>query len=512
MSTPPDRPFLAVRHLHKAFPGVVALDDVSLDVAPGEVIGLVGKNGAGKSTLIRSLAGVVARDAGEIEIDGEVVGLTSPHEATRAGLAFVHQELAQAPNLSVAENVLLGLGYPRFGPFVRWGRLRAQVAEILARLDADIDPQMAVGRLSPARQRLVMIAHALAQRARLVVLDEPSAALTDDEIAHLHGVVARLSADGVAVIYISHRLDEILAVSDRIVVMRDARVVAERPAGTLTRNELIELITGSATEIAQGRAQRERPAPDARGEPLLRVRGLTAYDGPRDVSLHVHAGEILGLAGLVGSGRTELVRAIFGASPKRSGEVLVRGRSVSISSPRDAVASGLVLLPEDRRREGNVLDFSVQRNVTLVTLDRYRYLSWIGVPSPRREQREARRWMGEMGVDVASPATPVRSLSGGNQQKVMLAKWLAHGADVYMFDEPTLGIDVEAKEEVFRLIDAVAEQGKAVILISSDFSELVAVCDRVLTLREGQVVGELGAGEITEARLIEGCYANVAPA
>ncbi len=494
-------PLISVQGVRKEFPGVVALDGASLDLHAGEVIGLVGKNGAGKSTLIKVLAGVEQPDAGHVLIDGEPVSLSTPHDATARGLAFVHQEISQAQTLTVAENVLLGLGYPKRGPLVSWRQLHARTREILARLDARIDPGELVARLSPAQQRLVMIGRALAQKARLLVLDEPSAALTEDEIEQLHKVVAHLASEGVTVIYISHRLDEILAVSSRVIVMRDARVVADHATAELTHRRLVELITGGATDIVRTRAERDRPAPAADAATLLSYQS----EATGGFSVSVRSGEIVGLAGLVGSGRTELVRALFGAEGGRE-HATIGGVATNVARPADAIRAGMVLLPEDRRSEGNIGTFSVKRNLTLVSLSRLRVARWLGIPSGRREAQAAAAAIERLDIRTASPDTPVRWLSGGNQQKVMLGKWLALDARVYIFDEPTVGIDVEAKEEAFRLIDDLARRGKGVVLISSDFSELVAMCDRVLILKEGRIVAERRGGEITEVALVGACY------
>jgi ABC-type sugar transport system ATPase subunit len=484
----------------KAYPGVQALRGASLRVDPGEIVGLVGKNGAGKSTLIKVLAGVVRADAGSIRIAGDEVALSGPADATAHGLAFVHQELTHAPALTVAENILLGIGYPKRGPLVRRRALRATVRELLARLESDIDPDATVGTLSPAQQRLVMIARALAQDARLLVLDEPSAALTDDEIAHLHAVLRRLAAEGVSVVYITHRLDEVLSLTTRVVVMRDARVVDERPTAELSRDQLVELITGRAVRLALTRAERPRPAP----APDAAVTARYRRPGDR-VALEVRAGEIVGIAGLVGSGRSALVRQLFGADGATRG-VELHGRTVPIRSPREAVRRGVALLPEDRRGEGNLVELSITRNLSLATLDRHRLVRWLPVPSRRHEAAAARAAVARLQIKADDVRTRVGWLSGGNQQKVVLGKWLASDADLYVFDEPSQGIDVGAKEEAFAMIDDLAAAGKAVVLVSSDFSELISMCDRVLVMRDGALVSEHPAADVTEPRLVAECY------
>ncbi|MCW3018760.1 MAG: sugar transporter ATP-binding protein [Solirubrobacterales bacterium] len=487
----------------KSFPGVVALDGASLRLHAGEVVGLVGKNGAGKSTLIKVLAGAVRPDAGELILDGAPVQLSTPHDAAAAGFAFVHQELADVPNLSVAENVLLGKDYPHRGPFVDRRELQRRAAAELARLEVDISPGAPMRSLSPVQKRLVMIARALAQRARLLVLDEPSASLTEEEIRHLHAVVRALSASGVTVVYITHRLEEILTVTERVVVMRAGRVVAERETAEVEHRELVRMITGAETieERAAARSVRTAGAGAA-----LTLEGVTLGAKLRALSMSVRAGEIVGVAGLVGSGRTTLARIIAGDLRPAAGTIEVNGRRVVFRSPADAIRAGVVLLPEDRRRLGNILDFTLQANVTLASLREHRLARWLPVPSPRHERATALARIDQLEIRGAAAATPVRWLSGGNQQKVLVARWLGHPASVLVFDEPTQGIDVEAKDEVFALLDRLAAQGKGVVLISSDFSELVRICDRVLTLRDGRFASELAGEEIDEAAITAACY------
>jgi ABC-type sugar transport system ATPase subunit len=494
-----------VRGLRKVYPGVVALDGASVTIPGGSILGLLGKNGAGKSTMIKVLAGVVAPDAGEILVDGEPITLHSPHDAAAQGFAFVHQELADVPNLTVAENVGLGLGYPRFlGGLVKRRALNRWAKEVLDRLEADIDPNAALASLSVAQRRLVTIARGLAANARLFVLDEPTASLTDDEIAHLHKVLRSLRDDGVALVYVSHRLDEIFAVTDRVTVMRDGNTVFSAATSDLDKATLIEKITGSAI-APESRARHVL----AEGAPeLLRVEGMTAPGVVEDASFTLREGELLGIAGLVGAGRTELVRMIFGADPSTAGTVSLRGEELSINSPRDAMAAGLALLPEDRKEQGAVLDFSVRKNVTLTTMPRFRMARGVPVPNERRERATTRDYVERLRIKVANPEHPMRFLSGGNQQKALLAKWLGSDADVFIFDEPTHGIDVEGKEEIYDLMTELASNGKGVIFISSEFTELVGACNRVLVMRDGRVVSQLEGSAITDAALVGLCYAH----
>jgi ABC-type sugar transport system ATPase subunit len=494
-----------VRGLRKVYPGVVALDGADLAIPGGSILGLLGKNGAGKSTMIKVLAGVVAPDEGEILVDGEAVALHSPHDAAAQGFAFVHQELADVPNLTVAENVGLGLGYPTYpGGLVKRRALRRWAKGVLDRLEADIDPGAALTSLSIAQRRLVTIARGLAADARTFVLDEPTASLTEDEIEHLHKVLRSLRADGVGIVYVSHRLDEIFAVTDRVTVMRDGHTVFSSATADLDKAALIEKITGSAITPEQ-RARHVLPegAPE-----LMRVEGMSAPGVVEDVSFTLRAGELLGIAGLVGAGRTELMRLIFGADDAASGRVVLRGEELRIRSPRDAMAAGLALLPEDRKEQGAVLDFSVRKNVTLTTMPRFRVARGVPLPNERRERATTRDLVQRLKIKVANPEHPMRYLSGGNQQKAVLAKWLGSEADVFIFDEPTHGIDVEGKEEIYDLMTELATRGKGVIFISSEFTELVGACNRVLVMRDGRVVSQLEGSAITDAALVGLCYAH----
>jgi len=501
------QPIVSARGLTKRFPGVVALDGADLDLYPGEVLGLIGKNGAGKSSLIKVLAGVQKADEGEVLIDGKPLPAGyAPHVAHHLGLAFVHQELGNFADLTVAENVALGSRHPRrAGLLINRRELDRRVKEVLDELDPSIDPRAHAGDLTSVQQRVLMIARALYHRARVLVLDEPSVSLTVEEIGHLHTIVRRLRERGHSVVYVSHRLNEIISLTDRVVVMQDGRVTLERPTAELDEAALVQAIAGDAVKVERGPA----PAVAREGEPLLRVRGLGRPPRVTDVSFDVYPGEILGLAGLVGSGRTEVARMIFGADPMTTGTVEVAGERLKARTPVDAVRAGIALLPEDRRHEGLVLDFSVRDNVTLASLGRHRTGP---LPIPRRssERRAAQEMIERLGIRTPSDTQEVRRLSGGNQQKVVLAKWLERTERVLIFDEPTQGVDVGAKEEIFSLIRAVADTGRAAIVISSDFSELVGLCTRVVALREGRVSGTAEGEEITEDTLVRLAYATAA--
>jgi ABC-type sugar transport system ATPase subunit len=497
-------PIIRASGLVKTYGGVAAVDDVALEIHGGEIVGLIGKNGAGKSTVIKMLAGSVTPDDGVIEVGGERKQFSSPHEAQRSGVAMVPQELADVPTLSVAENVELGLGYPKhFGVFVNWRKLRRRTREALAKLDAQIDPAQRVGDLSPAQQRLVMICRGLAAEAKVLILDEPSASLTPDEIEHLHRVLRGLREEGVGIVYVSHRLEEILALTDRVVVMRDGRVVESGPTSERSRTRLVSEITGEP-EAEREESFRHRPAVEGveTGGELLRVEGLGRHGVVENVSFEVAAGEILGIAGLVGAGRTELARLICGADRADTGTVFMRGKPLRLRSPRDAIRAGITLLPEDRKGQGIIEAFGITRNLTLATLSRYRAAPGIPAPSGRRERKRAGELMDRLQVKASGPEQKVVSLSGGNQQKVMMARWVDRDPDVFIFDEPTLGIDVGAKQEIYRLIEELTAAGKAAIVISSDFAELVEISHRILVMREGQLVAELDGGEVDEPKIL----------
>ncbi|MFB4308163.1 sugar ABC transporter ATP-binding protein [Actinomadura sp. GTD37] len=498
-----DTALASLRGLRKSYPGVQAIRHVDLDLRAGEITGLVGKNGAGKSTLIKVLAGLVRPDAGTIHIDGRPAQLGSPADAARHGLAFVHQELALVPHLSVAENVLLGLGYPARGrTLVHWPRVYREAAKVLARLDIAIDPRRPTHSLSIAEQRLVMLARALAAQARLIVLDEPTASLSSAEIEHLFRVVRALRGDGVGTVFVSHRLDEILDLTERVVVMRDGSVVGDFATAALDREKLITAISGPS---AAARPARRLPRSADAGEEVLRVEHVSRPPVLTDVTLSIRAGEVVGLAGLAGAGRTELARIIFGVDRPGAGTVSVRGRAVRPGRLRQALRRGIVLLPEDRRHQGNVLDFGVRSNITLATLRKHRRTARLALPSRRSERVAARQMVERLNIGTASVEQAVRSLSGGNQQKVVLAKWLRHGAEVFLFDEPTHGVDVEGKQEIYAIMRELADEGRAVMFISSEFAELVEVCDRVVVLRDGRIAAELDAG-LSESLILEHCF------
>ncbi|MFD0684823.1 sugar ABC transporter ATP-binding protein [Actinomadura fibrosa] len=478
---------LRVRGLRKAFPGVLALDGVDFDLRPGEVHVLLGENGAGKSTLIKTLSGAHRPDAGTIEIDGEPVRIRSAQDAERLGIATIYQEFNLVPELTVAENLFLGRPPRRFG-LVDRGAMNAAARDLLARVGVDAEPSDRMAGLGIARSQMVEIAKALSLDARVLIMDEPTAVLTTGEVDRLFRIVARLRDQGVAIVFITHHLEEIPRIGDRVTVLRDGRSVAEVPADT-PQDELVRLMVGRAIEQQYPRERSEA------GPPLLEVRGLTRDGVFEDVSFDVRAGEVVGLAGLVGAGRTEVARAIFGADRPDRGEVRVDGRAVPAGDVHAAMEAGLGLVPEDRKGQGLVLGADVQENLGLVTLGRSSRGGFVDRSSQRRGAGDI---AGRLNVRMSGLRQEVRTLSGGNQQKVVIGKWLLADAKVLILDEPTRGIDVGAKVEIYQLINSLTASGHAVLMISSDLPEVLGMSDRVLVMARGRLAGELPAGEATQ--------------
>jgi ribose transport system ATP-binding protein len=484
-------PLLRMAGITKSFSGTRVLDGVDLELRRGETHALLGGNGAGKSTLMKILQGVYTLDSGTIEIDGEPVQLSRPQDARRHGIAMIFQEFSLIPTLSVAQNVYLSRE-PRRARILDDRAVVGKTRELLAELGVDIDPNTLVKRLGTASMQLVEIAKALSQDARILVMDEPTASLAHSEVDALFRIIEQLKERGITIVYITHRLEEVIAVADRVTVLRDGRLVETRPVGDLDLGALIELIVGRSVEQALQRSEREI---DRSGEPLLSVRGLTTPSGLQDVDLDIYAGEIVGLAGLMGSGRSELARALFGVDPRSAGQIRLRGEKVRIRRPADAVSRGIVLVPEDRRREGLVLAHSVQRNLTLSIL---RSLTKGGFLDDREGAEISRRYVERLDIRLHSLRSPVRRLSGGNQQKVVLGKWLATEPDVLMLDEPTVGVDIGTRSQIVDLIHELAAQGKGILVISSELAEVLAVADRIVVLREGQVDRSLRRDEVAD--------------
>ncbi len=481
-----------MRGIAKAFPGVQALAGVDLDVRAGEVHILLGENGAGKSTLMKILSGGLRRDDGDIEIDGRAALLDTPRAARDARIAIIHQELALVPEMTVAENIYLGRAPTRVG-MLDHGPMVRGAAALLAQLGASIDPNELVGALSIAQQQLVEIARALSLDAKILIMDEPTSALTERETARLFETIRGLTVRGVAIIYISHRLDEIFAIGDRITVLRDGRHVVTQPIDMADRRELVRLMANrDVDELVPASAR-------TMGKAKLRVEKLSHGRSLHEVSFTVRAGEIVGFAGLLGAGRTEIARAVFGLEPIDGGTVYVDDTAVTIRSPRDAIAAGIGFVTEDRKREGLVLSRSVRDNVALPILSR---LAKLGIVRSRHEHATAEAAVRDLRIRTPSVKQLAQNLSGGNQQKIVLAKWLATGARILFLDEPTRGIDVGSKQEIYLLINELAANGVAIVLMSSDLPEVLGLSDRVLVMREGRIAGEFTRADATPERVM----------
>ena len=480
-------PILEMRGVSKTFPGVKALNNVSLKAWGGEVLSLMGENGAGKSTLMKVLSGAYRADAGsEIWIDGQRVDMTDPRVAKAHGISTIYQELSLAPNLTVAENIYLG-NEPRRGAFVDRAAMIAGCTQVLDRLGAPFGPTTIVSTLSVAEQQLVEIARALHGDPRLLVLDEPTTPLSSRETDRLFALIRQLREEGIALIYISHRMAEIYELSDRVAVLRDGGYVGTLERGAINADALVKMMVGRDLSTFY---QKQHDPNAVYGEVALQVRDIT--DGGRRVkpcSLTVHKGEVLGIAGLVGAGRTELARLIYGADPRRGGTVVLDGEPVTITSPIEGINAGIAYLTEDRKRLGLFLDMSCGENINIGVIERD---SSGGFLNLKRATQRALAAFAAMRVRAASPIVQVGSLSGGNQQKVLLSRWLEIGPKVLILDEPTRGVDIGAKAEIYRIIDDLAKRGIAIIVISSEMAEIIGTCDRVLVMREGRIEGEVG--------------------
>jgi ribose transport system ATP-binding protein len=495
-------PYLAMRGITKSYPGVQALSGVDFDVRSGEVHALVGENGAGKSTLVKILAGAVAADAGVIEIDGKPVKITSPKQAEEHGISIIYQEFNLVPSLTVAENVMLGRE-PVKGISIDWSALRATTKAMLARLGVSLPVDVEVRTLSVAQQQMVEIAKALSVNARAIVMDEPSAALTEPEVDKLFEIIRALTKQGVAVIYISHRMDEIFTIADRITVFRDGRHVETGDAKSYTSDDVIRLMVGRSLDAHFPALPPDPP----REKALLSVRGATSPGRLVDVSLDVYPGEILGIAGLVGAGRTSLLRAICGADRLPAGSIELEGRTLHLRGPHDAIVAGLALVTEDRKAQGLVLGMSVRENVTLPHLDVFTHA---GRVDRREESSAVAKLAAELRIRTPSIEQLVRNLSGGNQQKVVLAKWLLEKAKVICFDEPTRGIDIGAKAEIYELMVALSRGGTSIVMASSELPEVLGMSMRIAVMHQGRIVHVFQRGEATQESVIR--YATGAAA
>ncbi len=487
-----NEPLLRLEHISKAFSGVPALEEVSFEVLPGEVHALVGENGAGKSTLMNIASGVLPADAGRAYWEGEPVALRSPRQAQELGISFVHQELALVPALSAGENIFLGRHPARRAglEWVQWGEIHERARALLNDLGHAIDSRRPVAELSIGEQQLVEIGRALSLRARLVIMDEPTAPLAEQETARLFEVISRLKQRGVSVIYITHRLKEVYQGPDRVTVLRDGRRVATAPVAEMPLEELVRHMVGRPVKD-------QFPALQSSAQPgeALRVEGLSARGRLHDISFQVRRGEIVGLAGLAGAGRTELLEALFGAAGRDAGRVFIAGRQVNIRTPADAIRHGLALVPDDRKAKGLIPGASVRWNMVLAS-ERQLCIH------ADREGEKTGRMVRELRVRTPGPDEPVAQLSGGNQQKVVLARWLLAEATIFLLDEPTRGIDVGAKAEIYEIIRRLASRGAAIVLASSEIEEILRLADRVLVMHRGRIAGELARAEASEERIM----------
>jgi ABC-type sugar transport system ATPase subunit len=492
-----------MERMTKRFPGVLALDGVSLDIAPGEVHGLLGENGAGKSTLLKILSGAYQPDEGAIIFGGRPLTIATPLEAQRQGIVTIYQEFNLIPTMSVAENMLLGRE-PGNGPFISWPRMRFEAAQVLKRLDLDVDPMMPVSDLSVGEQQMVEIARAMSMDSRLIVMDEPTAALTEREVEGLFRIITDLRNRGLSIIYVTHRLQEVMRICDRVTILRDGKVVGSGKVGELGIDDFVRMMVGRSSAQLFTRLSEHR----AVGATVLKAIGLSRDSDPanphatllKNVSLEVRAGEILGLAGLMGAGRTELARAIFGADPCERGAIEIGGKPVTIRSPIEAIGHGIGLVPEDRKQQALFLELAVRHNLAISSLWNLRWGRWF--VSDTAEDELVERFRQTLNIRMASADTQIADLSGGNQQKVVLARWLALKPKLLIVDEPTRGIDIAAKAEVHQQLDLMARAGIAIVAISSELPEVLAISDRIVTMREGRVTGVLSREEATEESLM----------
>jgi rhamnose transport system ATP-binding protein len=481
-------PLLRATDITKSYAGVQALKSASLELRAGEVHALIGENGAGKSTLIKIITGAVEPDGGELQIEGKNVTNNSPRVAKELGVAAIYQQPALFPELTVAENIALGVEQAGMGGRVDWRARKRRAAELLAQVGARIDPDRDAGDLTMPQQQLVEIARALGADAKVLILDEPTASLSEEDTQNLFNVIRRLRERGVGMVYISHRLEELPVIADRVTVLRDGRTIDTRLMSEVNRQQLIQMMVGR--ELSAVFPKREVQL----GDVVLELRDLgCAESGVKNVNLSVRAGEIVGLAGLVGAGRTELARAVFGLTPVDSGEILLRGERVHIKSPAEAIRRGIAYLPEDRRRHGVILDMQIGANITLASLDQIDF---------KRERELAGDYSRRLGVKTPAIYVPVATLSGGNQQKVALSRWLLTKPSVLILDEPTQGIDVGAKSEIHALMTDLAAEGVAVLMISSELPEILGMSDRVAVMYGGRVVEILDRADATQERVL----------
>jgi ribose transport system ATP-binding protein len=490
-------PLIAAKDISKSFPGVRALSHVQFDLMAGEVHSLVGENGAGKSTLMKILAGVYMRDSGEILYNGQPVNFASPREAQAVGIGIIHQELNLMNHLTVAQNIYIGREpRGRFGIFLDEDKLNRQTSEILEHLHMNIDPRAVVGGLTVAKQQMVEIAKALSFNSRVLIMDEPTSALNDAEITDLFNIIRDLKSRGVGIVYISHKMDELKVISDRVTVLRDGEFVATVPAASTSLDAIISMMVGRTLLEAPPTKDHTDDLPI-----VLEVKNLNCGPMVKNVSFNLRRGEILGFAGLMGAGRTEVARAVFGADKIQSGQIVVQGKPAHIQTPAHAVAHGIGYLSEDRKRYGLATGMDVESNVVMANLGKYLSFKFFLRTPMIRESVDS--FVKLLNIRTPSTTQQVRLLSGGNQQKVVVAKWLARDCDILFFDEPTRGIDVGAKTEIYKLLRSLADQGKAIAMISSELPEILRMSDRIVVMCEGRITGELMRRDATQERIMQ---------
>ena len=483
-----------MRDISKRFPGVLALDNVSLSIERGEVHALLGENGAGKSTLMKILSGAYKKDAGEIIFDGQPVQINSPRQAQELGVSIIYQELNLVPQLSVAENIFLS-SLPMKNPAcIDWKHVYSDAQTIIDSLEVDINVRSRISSLGIAQQQMVEIAKALNHQAKVIVMDEPSAPLTDKETAKLFKTIAKLKSEGVAVIYISHRLEETMQIADRATIMRDGKTITTANVSDITIDDLIRGMVGH--DLKEQFPKRDCPI----GEVGFRVEGISREGILNNISFEARKGEVVGICGLVGAGRTEVMRALFGADHRSSGTVYVGGKQVEILRPIDAIHHGIALIPEDRKGQGVSLTLSIRENISLVML--HTLQSFLRI-SRKKERTLVDSYMNALAVKAPSMEQLTKNLSGGNQQKVVVAKWLATNADIIILDEPTRGIDIGAKYEIYLIMNRLVKEGKSIIMISSEMPELIGMSDRIIVMHQGSVSGELTKEEVSQERILE---------
>ncbi|MCE5255686.1 MAG: sugar ABC transporter ATP-binding protein [Spirochaetaceae bacterium] len=491
-------PILSVKGITKRFPGVLALDKVYFSLAKGEVHALVGENGAGKSTLMKVLLGIYRQDEGEMILKGERYSPGSPADALKCGVSMIHQEISLVPEMTISENIWIGRGkqFSRHG-FIDFGLMRDKTIEILEMMKVTLDPDAEVAHLSIAAMQLVEIARAISYNSDIIIMDEPTSALTSDEVEALYAIIRDMTLKGKSIVFISHKLDEVYRICDRVTVLRDGTFVSTDPISELTRGELINRMVGRELKVMY-------PKADVKiGEPVLEVKGLTRKGFFENVSFTVHKGELLGFSGLMGAGRTEIMQSIFGIDPFDAGQVFLKGKELKIGNTRDAIGNKIAMVTEDRLRRGIIANLPVKYNITLAFL---KGIAKMGFLSKRKENESSKRMIERLKIKAPSAESEVSLLSGGNQQKVILGKWLLNDPQVFILDEPTRGIDVGAKSEIYRLIGEMAAQGKAIIIVSSELPEIIGVCDRILVVRGGRIVGEHARKDFSQEAIMKDAF------